>query len=72
MLAVAESSLVIYLEGRTPHHYKLRDGLDLTWKIKRRVKVEMAEPGVARFWLDGAEIDLGNQPVFQLQAGPGG
>jgi cytoskeletal protein RodZ len=72
MLAVAESSLVIYLEGRTPHNYKLHDGLDLTWKIKRQVRVEMAKPGAARFWLDGKELKLGQQPGFQLQAAPGG
>jgi cytoskeletal protein RodZ len=71
MLAVAKSSLVIYLDGPTPHNYKLVNGLDLTWKIKRKVRIEMASPGVARFWLDGQELDLDDQSAFQLQASSG-
>jgi cytoskeletal protein RodZ len=71
MLAVTESSLVIHVDNRNPNAYKLHDGLDLTWKVKKKVKVELTDPGAARFWLDGKELDLGDLPVFQLQTGPG-
>ena len=66
MLATAESSLVIYLDDREPHDYKLYDGLDLTWKVRQKVRIEMAGPHVARFWLDGQELDLGDLESFEL------
>lgn len=71
MLALVESSLTIYLDDRKPHTYKLHDGLDLTWKIMKKVKVELAEPGVARFWLGGQELDLDAKTTFQLQPAKG-
>lgn len=71
MLALAESSLIIYLDDRTPHEYRLHDGLDLTWKIKQKVRIELAGTGVARFWLDGQELELGGLDSFQLQVAAG-
>jgi cytoskeleton protein RodZ len=71
MLAMSTSSLVIFVDGRTPHEYKLHNGLDLTWKIKKSVQVEMADPGAARFWLDGQELQLGDLSAFQLQTSRG-
>jgi len=71
MLALNKSTLVIYVDGRSPHKYRLHDGLDLTWKIKKKVKVELADVGAARFWLDGQELDLGELPAFQLQTDSG-
>ncbi len=68
MLALSESSLIIHLDDRKPHQYKLHDGLDLTWKIKEKVRLELAGPGVARFWLDGVELNLGDLESFQLQS----
>jgi len=67
MLASTEGSLIIYLDDRESSQYKLHDGLDLTWKIKQTVRVELAGPGMARFWLDGQELDLGERESFQLQ-----
>lgn len=67
MLALAKSSLIIYVDDRKAHEYKLHDGLDLTWKVSRKARVELAEPGVARFWLGGQEIDLVDRKTFQLQ-----
>ncbi|MGK2906039.1 MAG: helix-turn-helix domain-containing protein [Desulfuromonadales bacterium] len=67
MLALTEGSLVIYLDDRASNHYKLHDGLDLTWTVKKTVRVEMAGPETARFWLDGQELDLGERESFQLQ-----
>jgi hypothetical protein len=71
MLAMSTSSLVIFVDGRTPHEYKLHNGLDLTWKIKKSVRVEMADPGAARFWLDGQELQLGDLSAFKLQTSTG-
>lgn len=71
MLAVTRSSLVIHVDNRNPNAYKLHDGLDLTWKVKKKVKVELAAPGAARFWLDGQELDLTDLPAFELQTSSG-
>ena len=68
MLALAESSLIIYVDDRKPQQYSLHDGLDLTWNAKTSVKVELAEPAVARFWLGGQELDLEGLKSFQLQS----
>jgi len=67
MLALADGSLIIKVDTRKPDQYDLHDGLDLTWKIKERVSVEFATSDVARFWLDGQEIDISGSKVFELQ-----
>jgi len=67
MLALSEGSLIIYADDRKSHQYKLHDGLDLTWDVKKMVKVEFSGPGMARFWLGGQELDLGEMKSFQLQ-----
>lgn len=71
MLALAESSLIIYVDEREPHEYKLYDGLDLTWKVKKTVRVEMTEPGVAQFWLGRQELPIKTLGSFQLQPASG-
>jgi cytoskeletal protein RodZ len=71
MLALTESSLIIYVDERKPQEYKLYNGLDLTWKIKKKVRVEMAEPGVAHFWLGLQELPIENLDSFQLQQATG-
>jgi cytoskeleton protein RodZ len=71
MLALVEGSLIIYLDDRKPHEYKLYNGLDLSWKVKQKVMVELGNPGAARFWLNGEELDLGDLKSFQLQPGTG-
>jgi len=71
MLAMAESSLVIYLDDREPHEYKLFDGLDLSWKVRQKVRIELAGPHVARFWMDGQELDLGDLESFELNQDAG-
>lgn len=68
MLALAEGSLIINLDERSPHEYKLYNGLDLIWKVKQRALVELGAPGMARFWLDGEELDLGALESFQLKS----
>ncbi len=67
MLALADSSLIIKVDARKPQQYDLYDGLDLTWKVKERVSVEFAASDVARFWLDGREIDIAGLDIFELQ-----
>ena len=71
MLALSEGSLIIYPDDREPDRYKLYDGLDLTWEIKSIAKVELTGPGVARFWLDNLELELGDLETFQLQPASG-
>jgi len=68
MLALSEGSLIIYLDNRKPHTYKLHNGLDLSWSLKETARVELAGPGMARFWLGGKELVLGEMESFQLQA----
>ncbi|MEN8688246.1 MAG: helix-turn-helix transcriptional regulator [Desulfuromonadales bacterium] len=67
MLALAEGSLIIGVDERKTQQYKLYDGLDLTWKIKQKVHVEFAASDVARFWLNGQEIDIAGYQSFSLQ-----
>lgn len=67
MLALAESSLIIKVDDREPHEYRLHDGLDLTWRIKSKVDVELAAEDSARFWLDGQELDIAGLKSFLLQ-----
>ncbi len=67
MLALAESSLIIYVDDRKSQQYNLHNGLDLTWNIKESVKVELAGSDVARFWLGDQELDLDKLKSFQLQ-----
>lgn len=66
MLAMADSSLIIYLDDRPPHEYKLYNGLDLIWKVKKNAMIELGVAGAARFWLDGEELDLGTLESFKL------
>ncbi len=68
MLALTESSLIIYVDDRKPQEYKLSEGLDLSWPIESKVKVEMAEPDVVRFWLGKEELSLDKLSSFQLQS----
>lgn len=67
MLALSEGSLIINLDDREPQRYELHDGLDLTWNVNQLVKVKLASPGLARFWLDDEELDLADLESFQLQ-----
>ncbi len=67
MLALADSSLIIKVDARKPQQFDLHDGLDLTWKINERVSVEFAASDVARFWLDGREVDIAGSKMFELQ-----
>ena len=67
MLAIADGSLIIKVDNRKPHEYPLHDGLDLTWKVKGEVGVELSQVDLARFWLDGQEIDISNLKEFVLQ-----
>lgn len=67
MLALKKSSLIIYIDERRAHEYQLHDGLDLSWKVTHKARVELAEAGVARFWLGGQELDLVDLKSFQLQ-----
>jgi len=71
MLALNKSSLKIYVDGYGARQYKLHDGLDLTWKIKKSVKVELADPGAAHFWLGGQRVELDNMKSFYLQQAAG-
>ena len=66
MLALVDSSLIIKVDGREADQYKLYDGLDLTWQIKQKVNVEFDASDVARFWLNGQEIDITGYESFEL------
>ena len=68
MVALENGSLIINVDKRQPFQYKLHDGLDLTWKIVSEASVKMDQAGVARFWLDGQELDVSDQAEFFLQS----
>ncbi len=70
MLALDDGSLIINVDKRQPFQYNLHDGLDLTWKIVSEVNVKMDQAGVARFWLDGQELDVTDQAEFFLESAP--
>ena len=67
MLALTDSSLIIKVDERKPQEYQLHDGLDLTWKVRQKVTVQFAASDVARFWLNGREIDIAGDQSFTLQ-----
>jgi len=71
MLALAEGTLTIHVDDRKAHEYNLYDGLDLTWKINQKARIELARPGVARFWLGDEELDAFDMQSFQLQQAVG-
>ncbi len=67
MLAIADGTLIIRVDGYPGRKYALREGLDLTWPIKRDVSVELGASGQARFWLDQQELSLGERTEFHLR-----
>ena len=71
MLALTESSLIIYLDGHEPREYKLNAGLEQSWEVKKSVRVKLAQPGAALFWLGRQELKLGALDKFYLSAAPG-
>lgn len=70
MLAIANGTLRIEVDGRASRQYALREGLDLTWPVKRELRAELDAPSRARFWLDGEELQLGEVTTFHLQQSP--
>jgi cytoskeletal protein RodZ len=71
MLALSESSLIIYLDDHEPREYVLTPGLEQSWDVKTSVRVKLAQPGPAQFWLDGQELKLGELADFTLSHTPG-
>jgi hypothetical protein len=71
MLALTESSLIIHLDGHEPREYKLNAGLEQSWEIKKSVRVKLAQPGAAQFWLGRQELKLGELDGFYLNTAPG-
>lgn len=71
MLALSEGSLIIYIDGLESRPYTLHNGLDLTWQVKETVKVELAEPGLAQFWLGEELLDVDEMDSFQLRSTSG-
>ena len=70
MLAVSEGSLIITVDQREPQEYALQAGLDLTWKVKEKVSIEMGSAGQALFWLDGEELDLSDRNSLRIIQAP--
>ena len=71
MLALTESSLIIYLDGNEPREYELNAGLAQSWDVKKSIRVKLAQPGTAQFWLGSQELKLGELDDFYLSAVPG-
>ena len=71
MLALTESSLIIYLDGHEPREYKFNAGLEQRWDVKKSVRVELAQSGTAQFWLGRQELKLGALDDFYLSTAPG-
>ncbi len=71
MLALTESSLIIYLDGHEPLEIIANAGLEQSWNVKKSVRVKLAQPGTAQFWLGLQELKLGELDDFYLSAVPG-
>lgn len=71
MLALSEGSLIIYVDDQKSRPYALHNGLDLAWQVKETVKVELAEPGLARFWLGEEVLEVDEMKSFQLHTTSG-
>jgi len=71
MLALTESSLIIYLDGHEPREYKFNAGLEQSWEVKKSVRVKLAQPGAAQFWLGRQELNLRELDDFYLSTAPG-
>jgi cytoskeleton protein RodZ len=66
MLALTEISLIIHLDGHEPREYILKAGLEQSWDVKKSVRVKLAQPGTAQFWLGRQELKLGVLDDFYL------
>ena len=71
MLALTESSLILYLDGHEPREYKLNSGSEQGWEVRKSVRVKLAQPGTAQFWLGRQELKLGELDGFYLSTAPG-
>ena len=71
MLALTESSLIIHLDGHEPREYILKAGLEQSWDVKKSVRVKLAQPVTAQFWLGRKELNLGELDDFYLSTAPG-
>jgi transcriptional regulator with XRE-family HTH domain len=71
MLALTESSLIIYLDGHEPREYTINAGLEQSWEVKTSVRVKLAQPGGAQFWLGRQELKLAALDDFYLSTDPG-
>jgi len=67
MLAITRGVLIIQIDGRPSQRYALREGLDLTWQVKKEVTAELEAPGQVRFWLDHVELKLEERTTFHLR-----
>jgi hypothetical protein len=71
MLALTESSLIIYLDGHEPREYKMNAGLEQSWEVKDSVRAKLNQSGIAQFWLGRQELKLGALEDFYLSTAYG-
>lgn len=71
--ATGQGQLELTIDGRPAQRYSLQANTILSWKIGRTVRVYLENPGSARLWLGGREVDLAgrSQIVLQLEEKPG-
>lgn len=71
--ATGPGQLELTIDGRPAQRYSLQANTILSWKVGRTVRVYLENPGSARLWLGGREVDLAgrNQIVLQLAQEPG-
>lgn len=70
--ATGPGQLELTIDGRPAQRYSLQANTILSWKVGRTVRVYLDNPGSARLWLGGREVDLAgrNQIVLQLPQEP--
>jgi cytoskeletal protein RodZ len=70
--ATGPGQLELTIDGRPAQRYSLQANTILSWKVGRTVSVYLDNPGSARLWLGGREVDLAgrNQIVLQLAQEP--
>lgn len=66
--ASGPGQLELTIDGRPAQRYTLQANTILSWKVARTARVYLENPGSARLWLGGQEVDLAGRNQIVLQS----
>lgn len=66
--ASGPGEMELTIDGRPAQRYSLQANTILSWKVGRTVRIYLENPGSARLWLGGREVDLGGRNQIVLQS----